>query len=92
VEDYDLQPGASLALPGATVADLAVAGDTLFAALGQEVVVADRNSMQQLGSPLPIVADAIAVSPDGLRLYALVISAQSIYVLSPTPLTGGAPG
>jgi hypothetical protein len=92
VGDGGLTPGATLSLPGQTVVDLALAGDTLFVALGQEVVVADRSSMQQLGDPLPIVADAIAASPDRLRLYALSISAQSLYVVSPTPLAGGVPG
>lgn len=92
VGENGLTPGASLSLPGQTVVDVALAGETLFVALGQEIVVADRGSMQQLGDPLPVVADAIAVSPDGLRLYALVISAQSVYVISPTPLTGGVPG
>jgi hypothetical protein len=87
-----LTPGATLSLPGQTVVDLALAGETLFVALGQEIVAVDRSSMQQLGDPLPIVADAIAASSDGLRLYALVISAQSIYVISPTPLIGGVPG
>ncbi|HEX8074272.1 MAG TPA: hypothetical protein VF545_04765 [Thermoleophilaceae bacterium] len=92
VGDSGLTPGAALSLPGQTVVDLALAGETLFVALGQEIVAVDRSSMQQLGDPLPIVADAIAVSPDGLRLYALVISAQSVYVISPTPLTGGVSG
>jgi hypothetical protein len=92
VGDGGLTPGAELSLPGQTVVDLALAGETLFVTLGQEIVAADRSSMQQLGDPLPIVADAIAVSPDGLRLYALVISAQSVYVISPTPFTGGMPG
>jgi hypothetical protein len=92
VGDSGLTPGATLSLPGQTVVGLALAGATLFVALGQEVVVADRSSMQQLGDPLPVVADAIAVSPDGLRLYALSIAAQTVYVVSPTPLTGGVPG
>jgi hypothetical protein len=84
-----LTPGAALSLPGQTVVDLALAGETLFVALGQEIVAVDRGSMQQLGDPLPIAADAIAVSPDGLRLYALAIPARTVYVISPTPLTGG---
>jgi hypothetical protein len=71
----------------AGVTDLAVSGEFLFAAAGQQVIVADRNSMQQAGAPIAVPADRIAVSPDGLRLYALHIASSAITVVSPTPLT-----
>ncbi|HEX8074271.1 MAG TPA: hypothetical protein VF545_04760 [Thermoleophilaceae bacterium] len=73
-------------LPLAGVTGLAVSGEFLFVAAGQQVVVVDRNSMQQAGAPIAVAADRIAVSPDGLRLYALHIESNAITVVSPTPL------
>jgi hypothetical protein len=73
-------------LPLAGVTDLAVSDRFLFVATGQQVVVVDRNSMQRAGAPIAVAADRIAVSPDGLRLYALHIASNAITVVSPTPL------
>lgn len=87
----NLVPSGTLPLD-ATPTDIAVGGDTLFVALGTEVVVADRGSMQTVGAPVQVAADRIAASPDGLRLYALDIAAGAISVVSPTPLAGGVPG
>ena len=70
----------------AGVTDLAVSDRFLFVATGQQVVVVDRNSMQRAGAPIAVAADRIAVSPDGLRLYALHIASSAITVVSPTPL------
>ena len=90
-EDH-LVPAGSLSLGGATATGVAVAGDAVFVALGTGVLVVDRAGMQELAAPIPVAADRIAVSPDGLRLYALDIAAGTVAVLSPTPLTGGVAG
>jgi DNA-binding beta-propeller fold protein YncE len=87
-----LVPAGSLSLGGATATGVAVAGGVVFVALGTSVLVADRAGMQPLAAPIPVAADRIAVSPDGLRLYALDIAAGTVAVLSPTPLTGGVAG
>lgn len=81
-----LAPDGVLPLPGQTVADVAVGGDALFVALGQEVVLADRHTAEQVGAPIPIAADRLAVSADGLRLYVLTIATNTVHVLSPDPV------
>ena len=78
-------------LPLAGVTGLAVSGEFLFAATGQQLVVIDRNTMQQAGAPIAVAADRVAVSPDGLRLYALHLASNAITVVSPTPLAPTAP-
>jgi hypothetical protein len=77
-------------LPGpASASALAVAGDFLFVALATGVLVVDRTRFQPLGDPIPVQADALAASPDGLTVYTLSLADGTVSVVSPIPLTGG---
>jgi hypothetical protein len=79
--------------PGATIKDLELAAGLLWVARGDAVLVLDpANQMTPVYDPIPVTADAIAASADGMRLYAANTGSRTIEVLALTELTGGVPG
>jgi hypothetical protein len=79
--------------PGATIRDMELAAGLLWVARGDAVLVLDAaNGMKPVYDPIPVTADAIAASPDGMRLYAANTGSPTIEVLALTRLTGGVPG
>jgi hypothetical protein len=76
---------------GNEMSDCAVAGDVVFVLATNYVIPVDRHSLQQLRDPIGMAADTLAVSPDGMRVYAASWGSKTLWVFAPSSLTGGVP-
>jgi hypothetical protein len=75
--------------PGTNVNDLAVAGDTLFVARTNDLLVLDRASLEPARTPLDVTGDRLAAHPTGMRLFVSHRAGAYVSVLAPSALTGG---